>query len=683
MGGMYDIFVHFGIHSADSPPTPFAAFFAAIAHFQRGDLAQAQASCRETLEADPGHDGALSLLGVIASQSGQQERAVDFLSQAIALNPQRADYHCNRGLALTDLHRLDEALASFDQAIRLQPRSHEALNNRGNVLQLLMRPADALASYDEAIRVKPGYAEAFFNRARALRTLNRLSASLADYDEALRLRPQHAQTHSCRGGLLLDLTRLEEALASYEHAIRLRPDDGWSQTIAAYIRNLLCQWEGEDRQRRILIEKVETGDGLVAAFALLARIDDPRLLRQAVERRSCQPAATPDAPAPPVRRAGKRRIHLAYLSADFRVHATTMLMAQVLELHDRERFELTGISFGPESGDPMRRRVGKAMDRFIDVQARRDSEVARLCQALGVDIAIDLKGHTAGNRWGILAERCAPIQVSWLGYPGTSGAAFMDYIVADRTVITQDDLAYYTEKVAWLPHAYQPNDRKREIAKAPVSRAGCGLPDQGFVFCCFNNNYKIQPATFDVWTRILKRVPDSVLWLLEDNPSASANLRREAASRGLHADRLVFAKRWRPPQHLARHPLADLFLDTWPCNAHTTASDALWAGLPVLTLHGRSFQGRVASSLLKAVGLPDLITCSADEYEALAVALAHDPQRLSQLRSRLAANRLKEPLFDCARFTRNLESAYTQMMERHLSGQVPDHLQVHDVYEPA
>jgi predicted O-linked N-acetylglucosamine transferase (SPINDLY family) len=368
------------------------------------------------------------------------------------------------------------------------------------------------------------------------------------------------------------------------------------------------------------------------------------------------------------------KIHIAYLSADFHNHATSQLAVEMFERHDRERFEVTAISFGPDQQDAMRKRLVRAFDRFEDVRHLSDLEVAARCRELEVDIAIDLKAYLQDRRPGILAERCAPIQVNWLAFPGTMASPYIDYIVADRTLITPEDLPFYSEKVIWLPDSYQVNDRQRSIAADVVTRTECGLPEEGFVFCCFNNSFKIRPDTFDVWMRILKRTPGSVLWLLGESPVTTENLKREAASRGVEPNRLVFASRMPGAAHLARHRAADLFLDTWPCNAHTTASDALWAGLPVLTRIGGSFSSRVASSLLRAVGLPTLIMRTNEAYEDMAVALANRPEELGSLKQHLRENRENCPLFDSARFTRQIEEAFQQVMQRYWAGLAPDNV---------
>jgi predicted O-linked N-acetylglucosamine transferase (SPINDLY family) len=370
------------------------------------------------------------------------------------------------------------------------------------------------------------------------------------------------------------------------------------------------------------------------------------------------------------------KIRLGYYSADYHEHATAFLTAGLFERHDRSRFELTAFSFGPPREDAMRRRVTAAFDRFVDVRSRSDQEVAQLSRELAIDIAVDLKGYTEGARMGIFAHRAAPVQVSYLGYPGTLAAPYIDYLVADETLIPSETRAFYTEKIAYLPHSYQANDRQRSIAERIFTREELGLPSRGFVFCCFNNAYKITPAVFDVWMRILRRVEGSVLWLLLDNERAAENVRREAEARGVSGSRLVFAPSMALPEHLARHRAADLFLDTHPYNAHTTASDALWAGLPVLTRSGESFAARVAGSLLKAAGLAELVTTTPEAYEALAVELATDPIHLAKLTVGLSRTRLAVPLFDTELFARHLENAYTQMYQRSVRGLSPEHLHV-------
>ena len=351
-------------------------------------------------------------------------------------------------------------------------------------------------------------------------------------------------------------------------------------------------------------------------------------------------------------------------------------MAGLFELHDKEKFELFAFSFGTDTKDEMKVRVSQAFDQFINVTGLSDLEVAQLSRNLGIDIAIDLKGLTQDTRLGIFSYKAAPIQVSYLGFPGTLGADYIDYLIADKTLIPAECKQHYSERIVYLPNSYQVNDRRRAIAPIQFTKPELGLPEDAFVFCCFNNSFKITPDVFDTWVRVLKAVDASVLWLLQDNPTAAMNLQKEAALRGLNPARLVFAKRMGLPEHLARHKMADLFLDTLPCNAHTTASDALWAGLPVLTCMGESFASRVAGSLLNAIGLPELITQTSEDYEALAIELATKPSKLQSIKAQLAANRLTTPLFDTSLFTQHIEAAYEKMYERYQADFLPEHFEV-------
>lgn len=656
---------------------PFQSRFQqAVALHDQGQFQAASSLCLEILRENPAHAGALHLSGLVAYQIRHFQTAVDLIDKALAIEPDNAAFHGNHGIALKGLHRHDEALASYDRALALQPDYVEAHFNRGATLQELNRLEEALTGYDRAIALKPDYAAAWNNRAIVQKALGRCSEALSSYDQALALGPDYADAWYNRGNALMDLKRRDEALASYERAVALGLDYGFLSGCIAHARSFLCDWSCHAEDIEKLRAVVAAGER-ITPFTLLALVDDAALHRLAAEIYGRELTKVSRLP-PPAPASGGQKIHLAYLSADFHNHATAYLMAELFERHDRDRFELTAISFGPAAQDGMRARVCAAFDRFIDARMMSDVAVARLCRGLGVDIALDLKGYTTDCRPGILAERCAPLQLNYLGYPGTMGASFIDYIVADRTLITEEDLPHYTEKVIWLPGSYQVNDRQRAIAEKTFTRAECGLPANAFVFCCFNNNYKITPATFDGWMRIMARVPGSVLWLLECNPTAATNLKKEALARGIAADRLIFGKPLPLPEHLARHRLADCFLDTSPYNAHTTASDALWAGLPVLTLAGQSFPARVAASLLKAVALPELIATTQEDYENLAVALAHDPSRLAGIRARLQENRLSCALFDSGRFARNLEKAFAQAMERHRAGLEPDHLSIEE-----
>jgi predicted O-linked N-acetylglucosamine transferase (SPINDLY family) len=636
-----------------------------------GRLEEALAGFESALRITPEYAESWSNRGNTLQELGRLEEALASHDRALQIRPDYAEAHYNRGNVLHELRRPDEALASYDRAVALAPALAEAISNRGNVLRDLRRCDEALASCDAAIAIRPDLAGAWFNRGNVLGDLGRSDEALASYDRAIVLEPALAEALFNRGYLLQKLKRHGEALASYEQAAAIRPDLPYLPGSRLHARMHICDWDEFDETASEVMRAVESGKKAVSPFDLLALPSSP------AQQQRCARIYTedkfPDAAAAVAwgGRSARSRIRLGYYSSDFHEHATAYLIAELFELHDRERFELVAFSFGPDSNDGWRRRIVAASDQFIDVRARSDREIALRSREMAIDVAVDLKGLTQDNRLGIFAMRAAPVQVGYLGFPGTAGAEYLDYLIADETLIPEESRKYYSEKIAYLPDSYQVNDRMRPTADRTFSRAELGLPESGFVFCCFNNNYKFNPATFSGWMRILRGVQGSVLWLLEDNATAAANLRKEARARDVDGERLVFARRVPVAEHLARHRAADLFLDTLPYNAHTTASDALWTGLPLLTCMGESFAGRVAASLLKAVGLPELITATPEQYESVAVALGNDARRLARIRETLARNRRDSPLFDTARFTKHIEAAYAAMHERSRAGLPP------------
>jgi predicted O-linked N-acetylglucosamine transferase (SPINDLY family) len=641
-----------------------------------GRLDEALASYERAVALRSGHAAAHNNRGTVLQDLRRLDEAVASYDRALALRPGHAGTWSNRGRALQDLGRHAEALASYDRALALEPGSAEAWNNRGTVLYDVARRTEAVASYERALALDPGHGEAWNNRAVALRDLGRHDEALASCDRAIALKPRSVEAEVNRGNVLRDLRRHAEALASYARALQLDPGIPFLYGDWLHTKMQLCDWSGIGDEFARLAAGIERREPLSPPFTTLVAPCPAALQRVAAEtwvRERHPPRSTLPQIADRVR---GERIRVGYFSADFHAHATSFLAAELFERHDRARFETTAFSFGPDTGDTMRARVAAAFDAFVDVGGRTDAEVAALARERGIDVAVDLKGYTQGGRPGIFALRAAPIQASYLGYPGTMGAPYIDYLVADATLVPDEHRRHYAERIAYLPHCYQPNDTRRAIAPRSYARGELDLPAAGFVFCCFNNSYKILPELFARWMRILRQVDGSVLWLLRDNAEAEANLRVEAGRRGVDAGRLVFADRIAPALHLARHRCADLFLDTLPCNAHTTASDALWAGLPVLTILGDTFAGRVAASLLRAVGLPELVAADGADYEALAIALATDPARLRAVAARLAAARASAPLFDAARHARHLEAAFAAMVDRHRAGLPPEHIHV-------
>jgi predicted O-linked N-acetylglucosamine transferase (SPINDLY family) len=682
----------------------------AIALHQQGELDQAENIYQQLLVANPINSEVLHLIGVIAYQRSQFQHAIDLISiaieinpdipdffvnkgnalqelklldeailcyeQAIVLNPSYAEAYINKGAALKDLHRLQDAVNSFDKAILLKPDMAQAHSNRGIALRGLNALQSAVQSYDKAIAIKPNYAEAHYNKGISLQELKQLDAAIESYDHAIAIRPAYAEAYANRGAAYKDLKNMEAAIDSFDKAYELNPNMEYLIGMRQHARMFVCDWRDFDSQILELQRRIQLG---MQATTCLSAVALPitakeQLVVSKVWVRNHHPYNPCLGPIP--KYCKSQKIRVGYFSADFHNHATAHLMAELFELHDKDNFELFAFSFGPKLNDKMRHRISSAFDQFIDVTDQSDLEVAQLSRHLGIHIAIDLKGFTQDSRQGIFAYRAAPIQVSYLGYPGSLGADYIDYLIADKILIPEISQANYSEKIVYLPNSYQVNDRKKVISETQFTKKELGLPTDGFVFCCFNSNYKITPEVLNTWVRILKAVEGSVLWLFEDNPKASFNLRKEAQARGLDPNRLIFAARMELSEHLSRHKLADLFLDTHPCNAHTTASDALWAGLPVLTWMGESFASRVAGSLLQALGLPELMVTSLDGYEELAIELATNSEKLKSIKDKLHRNRFHQPLFDTPLFAKHLEAAYTDMFEKHQAGLMPDHIYI-------
>jgi predicted O-linked N-acetylglucosamine transferase (SPINDLY family) len=627
-----------------------------------GRLEDALAAAGQALALRPQDLEALNTRGIILTDLKHYPEALDSYDRALAVAPDFPDTLNNRALALKSLKRLDEALAAAESALAAHRGFAEAWNNRGIILFELKHMGEAIASYEQALALRPGYAEAFNNRAVALWSLKRFAESLADCDRAVALEPGFADALYNRGNALSELNRPAEALVSYEQALAIDPGHPNALSGLANAAMTVGDWRRTKELGPRIKAAVLEGKSVIQPFVVMGYWDDNELQLHCSRNYVRQAGPGPLPRLWNGERYGHDKIRVAYLSADFHSHVTAALTAEMFERHDRAKFEITAVSFGPDDGSAMRQRLVKAFDRFHDARQQSDREVAALLKAWEIDIAIDLGGHTSGARPWILASRPAPVQAKYMGYPGTSGSDFIDYLITDRLVVPESQERFFSEKIAVLPDTLWVTDTQRNIPAAP-SRAQAGLPEDNFVFCCFNHNWKITPPLFDIWMRLLKQVDGSVLWLLEGNASIRDNLRKEAQARGVSADRLVFAARTTPEQHLARQQLADLFLDTLPYNAHTTASDALWVGLPLVTTPGRSFPARVAASILKAADLPELITEDLTAYKALALKLARDPVALNTIREKLKAGRARVPLFDTARFTRNLETLYRAMLE--------------------
>jgi predicted O-linked N-acetylglucosamine transferase (SPINDLY family) len=682
----------------------------AVGHQRAGRFADAVGIYKRILDIAPDHFDCVYLLGTLYAQQGDLNAAIGLFRRATRLRPDVLDVQYNLAVALGMTGNHDEAAEAYKLILRADPAHPHARNNYATSLMNGGKFAAALRQYDELVAQHPGLADAYVNRGMALQYLKRIDAALADYDKAIALRPNFPQAHVNRGNVLAMLHRSDdalesfkkasalqpdfadaysnagniyttrrsygEALAAYDRALALRPDDSETRSMRLLAKLHLCDWRNFDAESRSLLASVRSG-APVYPFSILPVSATPG------EQLRC--AATfsktryPGSEKPLWHGTGYKhdRLRIAYVSSDFREHAVSHLAAGMFECHDRARFEVTAISIGPGDGSELRQRLERSFDAFIDASVMRDDETAALIRKAEIDILVDLNGYTQGARIGIFALRPAPIQVTYLGYAGTLGADYFDYILADRTVVPSEKFEFYTERVAWLPDSFMVTDRMRPIAERTPTRSELQLPDGAFVFCCFNQPYKIGPTVFEVWMRLLKAVDGSMLWLKESGAEATRNLRREAEQRGVAATRLIFAPSVPlAADHLARQRQADLFLDTLPYNAHATTADALWAGLPVVTCLGGTFAGRVAASLLKAAGLDDLITTSLDDYEALTLKLAREPALLAAFKARLLRNRDTCSLFDTARFTRHIETAYTAMWQSKQRGSDPAHFAI-------
>jgi predicted O-linked N-acetylglucosamine transferase (SPINDLY family) len=623
----------------------------------------------QALQVRPGFATAWLGRGNVAYDRKQYDDALAAYDRALSFSPGLAEAWIARGHVFYERRQHDDAFAAYDKALSFDPGRAGAWLGRGNLFKDLKQYDDALGAYDKALSLDADLAEAWLGRGNTFHALMQHERAAAAYDKALSLDPKLAEAWFGRGNLFSELKQPDKAFAAYDEAVRLKPGLKYAEGSRLTAKLYLCDWTNLAADISHLVSEVKAGKLVCNPFSFLAISSSP------ADQLQCAKTFVADQPSFSALWRGENyshdRIRVAYLSADFHEHATAHLMAGLFEHHDKSRFEVTALSFGPDQDCGMRRRLKAAFEHFIDVHDKSDHDIGELVRQREIDIAVDLKGFTQDARFNVLARRVAPIQVSYIGYPGSMGAGYIDYIIADRTVILAQDFPSYSERVVWLPDSYQVNDAARHTALAMPTRRDCGLPDSSFVFCCFNNAYKITPGVFAIWMRLLHANANNVLWLLDSHPTTAENLRRAAAQHGVSPGRLTFAPRMPLADHLARHRNADLFLDTLPYNAHTTASDALWAEVPVLTCAGTAFPGRVAASLLKAIGLDELITNSLDEYEALATKLAREPQVLSSLKKRLADNKQTQPLFDTARFARHLEAAYTMMWLRRKKGEAP------------
>jgi predicted O-linked N-acetylglucosamine transferase (SPINDLY family) len=639
----------------------------ASAFHRSGRLAEAEELYRQILAADPASFIAQHMLGVLAAQTGRTDDALERIAAALKINPGDAGALVNYANVLSLKGRFAEAVANYDRALAVRSDA-DAFRGHGHALQGLDRLPEALASYGRALALNPSDVQALYKQGVILGELGQADEALAAYDRVLTLAPNHVEALNNRGYLWwLNKQDYARAIADLERALALDRAFPYGEGAVLHLKMYAADWQGFEERKAALVDGVRAGRRVARPFMFQALADSPEDLQACARIYARDLFASAPVPSHPPASAGAK-IRLGYLSGEFREQATAILMAGLYERHDRSRFEIVAIDNGSADHSAMSARLKQAFDHWIDIGAVNDAEVAAKIRAAGIDILVNLNGWFGKHRTGVFALRPAPVQVNYLGFPGTLGASFMDYIIADRIVIPEAEQRFYDEVVVTLPGSYQVNDDLgREIAPRPTRREA-GLPEHGFVFCNFNQSYKLTPETFAGWMRILKRVDGSVLWLLDAVAPFAANIRRHAERHGVAAERILFAPDRPPAEHLARLSLADLFLDSLPYNAHTTASDALWAGVPLVTRRGHAFPGRVAASLLHAAGLPELVMESHDEYEALAIKLATDPAALAVVKQKLTHS---SPLFDTDLFRRRIETAYEKMWRAWRAGEKP------------
>jgi predicted O-linked N-acetylglucosamine transferase (SPINDLY family) len=643
---------------------------------QQGAVVEAAAAFRRAIELKPDYADGWNNLGVALRRMGDGQGALEAYERAMSLAPETATLRVNRGNLLMDHGKDEEAAAEFAASIQQNPDDPITLNNLGAILHRHGHSARALMLFDRALELDPDYVDAQINRGNALRDMGWAKEAEEALSSALAQNPKAAMLWSNLAVARQELNQMEGAIEAYSRALALDPALSEARMQRLYQRAQICDWSiYDDIDAEIAL--VESGREIPAAFPALAMRDDPGFQCRRSAAMAVRWAGAPGTLAPAVDGdEPDRRIRIGYFSGDFHDHAIMYLASGLFREHDKSRFEIFCYSSGLVRQGAMRDQLIRDVEHFHDTIELAEAEILELARNHRLDIAVDVSGYTRGGRNGLFARRLAPIQVNYLGYPGTLAAPFMDYVVVDPVLIPDEGREHVSERLMIMPGSYQPNDNTRPIATAEVTRAEFGLPEDAFVFCCFNQGFKITPREFDIWMRLLREVPGSVLWLLVGNQTARANLRREAEARGVDPDRLVFAENRPHSEHLARLRLADLFIDTFAYNAHTTMSDALWAGLPAVTRIGRQFAARVGASLLTAMGMAELITTTDEDYEALALALARDPARLAKVRAKIAAQRPVAPLFDTVGYARAIERGYCAMLERHRAGLAPEDFSV-------
>ena len=607
-------------------------------------------------------------IGVVFQKLRNFDQAILQYKKAISYKNLYLDAYINLANLFKETKQFEEAIKNYDLAINLNPKLAEVYNNKGNALKEIRKFVEAIKNYDLAINLNPKLAEVYNNKGNALKEIRKFEEAIKNYDLAINLNPNFAEAYFNTATALQDIKNFEKAVLYFEKALLLDKEIPFCKGYLLHAKMLCCNWSGLNELYKEIYNDVEKNRYSATPFGYQAICDDESNLQKCAQLYSSKrfPEIKNNLFSKKVSK--NKKIKIGYLCGEFREQATSILMTEVWEKHNKEDFEIIAFDSGWDDKSLRRNRIINAFDKFIDISKVSDLDAAKIIYKEQIDILINLNGFFGTGRPVVFSYRPAGIQINYLGFPGTIGSKYIDYILCDQTVVPLESKKFYNEKIIYLPDSYQANDTKRNISDKKFLRKELSLPNESFVFCCFNNNYKITPNMFDVWAGLLKKIDNSVLWLIEGNPEATENLKKEAKIRNIDASRLIFAKRMKLEDHLARHKNADLFLDTLPYNAHTTASDSLWAGLPVLTCLGKAFPGRVAASLLRSLDLPELITYSENEYIFKAEELALNPEKLTLIKNKLDANKFSQPLFNTELFCRNLESAFKIIFERYSLG---------------
>ncbi|AXE61830.1 tetratricopeptide repeat protein [Candidatus Thioglobus sp. NP1] len=648
----------------------------AVLYLRIDDIDSALKHLKEAVRISPEFAEAFYNLGHAYKELNQSDKSLDCYKNAIAMNPHYAEPHYASGNILQDLGQFDKAVKCYQMALIIEPDKAEVHYELGNISYDLGQFNASIESYEKAISIDSNNSQFINGMGIVLNKTGQFEKALKCYKKAISINPEYAEVYFNLGNLQWDLNEMDEAVSNYEYAIKLKPGIDFNFGNLFHCKMHLCNWDNFSINLKEIHNRINNSELTIDPFSLSALIDDAKIQLKNAKIFSKEITSKNNALSKKNSYLNHKKIRIGYFSADFREHPVSFLSAKLYELHDRSHFEIFAFSFGPNTQDEMNLRIKAGVDKFYNVEKMSNNDIALLSRSLEIDIAIDLGGFTANNKAEIFAVNPAPIQINYLGYPGTMGADFYDYIIADKIIIPEEQKRNYSENIIYLPSCYMPQDSSRQISNKLITRQECNLPEDGFVFCSFNNSFKITPKEFDIWMRLLSKIDGSVLWLLKANKSSEDNLKSEAKKRGVEPNRLIFADKIAVEEHLARQRLADLFLDTFNFNAHTTASDALWAGLPVLTKIGKGFAARVAGSLLTSLEVPELITNSEKEYEALALNLASNPEKLATIKKKLADKRTTAPLFDTKTYTKNLEKAYTQAFERYTNGLPPQEFEV-------